>query len=113
LILVGIAVGVIIYLVGSVAKTRETEIFVGGEVVKEHPDMRISGTEFYNTIQEIGPLGNIYRLAEKRAFDLYEVGSKITFSFNRLLRYLHNGVLPSYLTWCLLGMIILFYILLR
>ena len=113
LILVGIAVGIVIYLLGSVAKTRETEIFVGGEVLKEHPDMRISGTEFYNTIQEIGPLGNIYRLAEKKAFDLYEVGSKITFSFNRLLRYLHNGVLPSYLTWCLLGMIILFYILLR
>ncbi|MCD6166168.1 hypothetical protein J7K19_05635 [bacterium] len=113
LILVGIAIGIIIYLLGSVAQTRETEIFVGGEIVKEHPDMRISGTEFYNTIQEIGLLRYIYKAAEKKFFDLYEVGSKITFGFNRILSYLHNGILPSYLSWCLLGMIVLFYIVLR
>ena len=26
---------------------------------------------------------------------------------------LHNGILPTYLAWCLLGMIALFYILLK
>ena len=88
-------------------------MFVGGEVLKNYPDMRISGTEFYNTIQEIGLLGRIYRAAEKKVFDLYEVGAKITFGFNRTLSYIHNGILSSYLAWCLLGMIVLFYILLR
>ncbi len=75
--------------------------------------MRVSGTEFYNTIQDIGFLGKIYKLAKNKAFDIYDIGTKITFAFTRILRYIHNGVLPTYLAWCLLGMGILFYILLR
>jgi len=113
LLLAGIIVGIIIYLAGTVTEARETEVFVGGEVLKEHPDMRVSGTGFYNTIQDIGVLRSIYRLARDKAFDLYEVGRKITFAFTRVLRYIHNGVLPTYLAWCLLGMGILFFILLR
>ena len=30
-----------------------------------------------------------------------------------VLRYFHNGILPTYLSWCLLGMLVLFYILLK
>ncbi|MCM8776010.1 MAG: hypothetical protein NC930_06675 [Candidatus Omnitrophica bacterium] len=112
LILAGIILGFVIYFLGSMTKTRETETFVGGELIKNHPDMRVSGTEFYNTIQEIGPLKIIYRLAEKKIFDLYDVGTQITFGFNKFLSYLHNGVLPTYLAWCLLGLGILFYLLL-
>ncbi|NVM26498.1 MAG: hypothetical protein HWN70_11380, partial [Desulfobacterales bacterium] len=113
LILAGIIVGIIIYLLGKITQAKEAEIFVGGEILKEHPDMRISGTEFYNTVQDIGVLGGIYRLAERKAFDVYEVGAKITLGFNKVLSYIHNGILPTYLAWCLLGMGILFYILLR
>ena len=113
LILAGIIIGIIIYLLGTIAKTRETEIFVGGEVLREHPRMRVSGTEFYNTIKDIAILKGIYRLAQRKAFDPYEIGAKMTFGFNRALRYIHNGVLPTYLAWCLLGMGILFLIFLR
>lgn len=113
LILAGIIVGSIIYLLGTITQAKEAEIFVGGEILKEHPDMRISGTEFYNTIRDIGVLGGIYRLAERKAFDLYDVGTKITLGFSKVLSYIHNGILPTYLAWCLLGMGILFYILLR
>jgi len=113
LILTGILIGVLIFFLGKAFKVRKTDIFVGGETLADIPDMRISGTEFYNTVQDIGVLKFIYKLAENKVFDVYEVGAKTTFAFNKLLRYLHNGVLPTYLTWCLLGMLILFYILLR
>ena len=113
LILAGIIIGIIIYLIGTAVQTRETEIFVGGEIIKEHPRMRVSGTEFYNTIQDIGILRGIYRLAKRKAFDLYEVGAKVAFGFSKVLRYIHNGVLPTYLAWCLLGMGVLFWVLLR
>ena len=46
-------------------------------------------------------------------FDVYDIGSKIAFAFTGILRFIHNGILSSYLSWCLLGMGILFYILLR
>lgn len=113
LLFAGIIVGIIIYLLGRIGETKEAEIFIGGEILKEHPQMRVSGTEFYNTIQDIGFLGKIYKLAKNKAFDIYDIGTKITFAFTRILRYIHNGVLPTYLAWCLLGMGILFYILLR
>ena len=111
LILSGIVIGIVIYLLGTVTKTRESKVFVGGEDIEDYPQMRISGTKFYNTIQQIGFLKNIYRLAEKRVFDLYDLGAKITFGFTNVLRRIHNGVLPTYLAWCLLGMGILFFIL--
>ena len=108
----GIIIGGIIYFLGTITKTREAEIFVGGEILKEHPDMRISGTEFYNTIRSLGVLKTIYKLAERKVFDIYDVGTKVIFRFNKVLRYIHNGILSTYLSWCLLGMGILFYILL-
>ncbi len=113
LIIVGVAVGIIVYLLGTIRKTRETEAFIGGEILEKQSNMRVSGTEFYNTIKDINPLGTIYGLAERKIFDIYHLGSIITFGFNKVLRYIHNGVLLTYLAWCFLGMIILFYILLR
>lgn len=113
LIIAGIVIGMIIYLLGKAAKTRETESFIGGEFLEKHPEMRVSGNEFYNTIQEMGVLKTIYGLAKKKVFDFYDVGRGIAFVFVRILRYIHNGVLPTYMAWCLLGMTIIFYILLR
>ncbi|MBN2120632.1 MAG: hypothetical protein JW734_06225 [Candidatus Omnitrophica bacterium] len=113
LIIVGIVIGIIIYFLGTLSKIRETESFIGGESLKDNPQMRISGTRFYDTVKDIGFLSVIFKLAERKLFDIYEVGAKITFAFNKFLRYLHNGVLPTYLAWCLLGMGIIFYILFK
>ncbi|MFH1868185.1 MAG: proton-conducting transporter membrane subunit [Candidatus Omnitrophota bacterium] len=113
LMLLAMVIGFIIYLIGTVSKSRETEIFMGGETLKECPHMRVSGTEFYKTVQDIGILKLIYSMAKKKMFDIYEVGAKIAFAFNAMLKFIHNGVLPTYLSWCLLGMIVLFYILLK
>ncbi|NQT33493.1 MAG: NADH-quinone oxidoreductase subunit L [Candidatus Omnitrophica bacterium] len=113
LIVLGIVIGFVIYLMGTALKTRTTETFVLGEFIEDHPDMRLSGTDFYNTIKEIGILKVIYRLAEKKVFDIYEVGAKATLGFNGLLRYMHNGILLTYLAWCLFGTGILFWVLLR
>jgi formate hydrogenlyase subunit 3/multisubunit Na+/H+ antiporter MnhD subunit len=113
LIIAAIVMGFIIYLIGTAVKTRTAEVFVGGEILQKEPDMRVSGTEFYETIREIGILKTIYKLAEKKVFDIYEVGVKGTLAFNKVLRYIHNGVLLTYLSWCLLGMVVLFYVLIR
>ena len=113
LLLMGILIGMIIYFFGTITKAREAETFVGGEVLERQPEMRVSGVEFYHTIKNLPFLGAIYKLAEKKVFDLYNIGTKITFIFTNILRYIHNGVLSSYLSWCLLGAGILFYILLR
>jgi NADH:ubiquinone oxidoreductase subunit 5 (subunit L)/multisubunit Na+/H+ antiporter MnhA subunit len=113
LILVGIAVGLLIYFLGTAAKTRQTGMFVGGELLEDVPDMRVSGTEFYRTVEDIGILKFIYKLAQEKVFDIYEVGTKGVMRLHKILSDLHNGVLPTYLAWCLLGMMVLFYLFFR
>jgi len=113
LILIGIGLGTIMYISGQLAKRmRRTEVFIGGETLDAVPGMRVSGGAFYNTIQELPVFRSFFTLAQKRVFDPYEVGSKITMGMHRVLGNLHNGILSTYLSWCLLGMGILFVVVL-
>ncbi|MFH1996444.1 MAG: proton-conducting transporter membrane subunit [Candidatus Omnitrophota bacterium] len=106
----GLVVGFIIYLLGTFKTRRESDTFVGGDEVASNPDMRISGVSFYETVKDLKPIGLMYKKAEAGWFDIYEIGKKTTFSLSKVFRYLHNGILPTYLSWCLLGVIILFFI---
>jgi formate hydrogenlyase subunit 3/multisubunit Na+/H+ antiporter MnhD subunit len=108
LILVGLLIGFIIYLLGTL-KSREVTQFIGGEELAKHTDMRPSGVEFYNTVKEISLLNFIYKKAEDKWFDIYEQGKRLVFSISAIFQFLHNGKLPNYLVWYLLGMLGLFY----
>jgi NADH:ubiquinone oxidoreductase subunit 5 (subunit L)/multisubunit Na+/H+ antiporter MnhA subunit len=109
LILAGLAIGSLIYLLGKVT-IRRTESFIGGEDLNANPDMRLSGTGFYHTIEDLGILKVLYYLAKEKFFDIYELGGKVVRMFSRVLKYIHNGILPTYLAWCFLGLAILFLI---
>ncbi len=110
-LIIGLGVGLLIYLSGNFKGVRETASYIGGEEVTK--DMRVSGTEFYNTIKEFPILKGLYIKAEKKAFDIYDQAKGIVFFFIRIFKYLHNGVLPTYLGWCLLGMLIFLFALVR
>jgi len=112
LILAGLIIGGLVYLLGTIRTARVTGAFVGGEPLKKHPQMRLSGTEFYNTIRELPFLKRCYMLAERKWFDPYEDGRRITFALHDLLGVRHSGRLQTYLTWCLLGLGILLVVLL-
>ena len=107
-LVIGLGVGVVIYLLGNFKGIRETDPYIGGEEVGK--DMRLSGTEFYGTIKELPLLKGIYAKAERKVFDIYDQGKRFVFFFIRIFRYLHNGVLPTYLVWCLLGMLVFFFV---
>jgi len=111
LLLLGLVVGLIIYLLGNFKSVRVSDSYIGGEPVQE--GMRLSGTEFYNTVKELDLLRGIYKKAEAGFFDIYEQGKTIVFGIGGFFQYLHNGVLPTYLVWTLLGMIGLFLFFMR
>lgn len=112
LIIIGLVLGVFIFKLKTLKPTiRRDNAFVGGELI-DLEENRITGTEFYNTIKEVGILGAMYKRAEQGFFDIYEQGKRFIFSISSVLQYLHNGILSTYLVWCLLGMLGLFYILL-
>ncbi len=106
LLFAGLVIGLIIYFLGNFKSVRMSDSYIGGEPVGK--DMRLSGTEFYNTIKEYGLLGVIYKKAEAGFFDIYEQGKALVFGIGGFFQYLHNGILPTYLVWTLLGMLGLF-----
>ncbi|MFA4990969.1 MAG: proton-conducting transporter membrane subunit [Candidatus Omnitrophota bacterium] len=110
-LLTGLGAGVLICFMGNFKGVRESPPYIGGEEISD--EMRLSGTEFYNTVKEHGMLRGIYKKAETGFFDIYEQGKNITLGFGRFFQYLHNGVLPTYLVWALLGMMGLFLFLVK
>jgi formate hydrogenlyase subunit 3/multisubunit Na+/H+ antiporter MnhD subunit len=111
LVFIGLILGILIFKLKKLGPVvRQDSAFTGAETVASKEE-RVSGTEFYNTIKEISPLKRIYRLAEKGIFDIYEQAKIFVFGMGRFLQYLHNGVLPTYLVWILLGMAVLFLVL--
>jgi formate hydrogenlyase subunit 3/multisubunit Na+/H+ antiporter MnhD subunit len=111
LIITGLILGFVVFKLSKMNLSfRQDSAFVGGEAAVLE-ESRVSGTEFYNTVKEMSVLSKIYKLAEDKFFDIYDLGQRGTFGITNLLRYLHNGVLPTYLVWCLLGMIVMFFVL--
>ncbi len=100
------AVGLLIYALAAFPRLREVEPFVGGEILRQFPEMRVSGVDFYRTVRLLPFLHRMYGAAEKGWFDLYELGKRLVLGVSRLLGEGHNGLLPRYVTWCLVGVLV-------
>ena len=98
--------GLVIYLL--VKNVRFDENYLGGMPSLEK--FRIAGTEFYNEIRNISPLKSIYNAAEKKHFDVYDLGVRGSLSFSGLLKRLHSGQLLNYNLWIIIGMLILLWV---
>jgi len=55
----------------------------------------------------------MYKLAEKKLTDLYEVLKSIVLYFTEGFRVFHTGILGTYLTWMLFGLLVLLYLFIR
>ena len=103
---VAFLLGMIIY--GFTAKVRFDEVYVGGMPALEK--FRISGIEFYNEIRNFTLLKNLYNAAEKKYFDLYEVGKELTFALSGMFQKAHPGQLQLYMLYLVVGAVILILI---
>ncbi len=110
LMFVGLIVGVIIYLLGRVPRRREASAFIGGEVL-DTDETRVAGAGFYDTIRGLGGFRGVYSDADKGIFDPYFLVDKLGANVVRALRGLHDGVLSSYLSWSIIGLGLLIFLL--
>jgi len=107
LLIAGIALGLIIYWIGRAMRSvRTADTFVGGEKI-EAETIRVEGTYFYDTIKELPLMEKFYLSEEKGHFDLYILFGKLRAWITGALQFLHNGILSTYLSWSLLGIIVL------
>jgi len=110
LIVVGLLLGLIIYLLGRIGTRRRAPAFIGGEKL-DTEETRVVGTGFYETISNLGIFRVIYGDADRGIFDVYFLGGRIGSLVVNGLRRLHDGVLSSYLSWSIIGLGILVFLL--
>ncbi|MHC4244168.1 MAG: hypothetical protein ACYSU4_17310 [Planctomycetota bacterium] len=110
LLIIGIGLGLLIWLVAKLSKNvRTVPTWTCGEV-QSNESMRIPGTHFYKTVSRMGGLKQLYSGQEKGYFDPYDQGGRAGLSLTAFLKWLHSGVLPLYLTWVVLGLLIIIFI---
>lgn len=110
LLLAAMAAGLGLYAFTRLGKVREAKTYIGGETLDDEA-VQVTGVDFYRTISDLPPLALAYRLAEKKYFDLYTVGTNLVMYLSEALKELHTGRLPWYLTWVLFGLVGLLFLL--
>jgi len=110
LILIALAIGGLIYLLGRVMPIRTTTVFVGGEKLGTEAT-RYPGTGFYETIRNMGWLKTIYEDASSGVYDIYALGGYYGQKLVEVARSAHNGVLSTYVAFCVAGLAAILFLL--
>jgi len=108
LVLISIILGGIIYLSLNIKKFRHEDSFIGGERMQDQAGY--PAHEFYKTATEFRSLAWIYRKAEEKWFDIYDLSKRFVLWLSHHLSEAHSGVLPAYVLWVFAGLIIMLLI---
>lgn len=106
LLLLAFVLGLGLYALGSGFRVRQTRTYVGGEVLPASTG-HYSGTGFYNSIRTLPGIRAIFRDAQRESFDLYRLTGRLGGSLVDTLRRCQTGVLPLYISWVLLGLVVI------
>jgi multicomponent Na+:H+ antiporter subunit A len=109
LVLVSIILGILLYIATGLKKFRTEDSFIGGEKIQD--EAGYPTPEFYKTISEIGFFSWMYRKAEKKWFDIYDLSKQFVLWLSHQLSEAHTGVLSGYIIWVCAGLIIMLLIL--
>jgi formate hydrogenlyase subunit 3/multisubunit Na+/H+ antiporter MnhD subunit len=108
LVLVSIIIGAVVYLSLNLTRLRHDDSFIGGEKIQDQTGYPTP--EFYKTLSEFRSVNWIYRKAEEKWFDLYDLSKKFVLWISHHLSDAHTGILPSYVLWVIAGLVIMFLI---
>ncbi len=105
LVVISLLLGFIIYLALNLKKFRREDSFIGGERLQDQTGY--ATTEFYKTFSEFRFLSVMYKKAEEKWFDIYELSKQFVLWFSHKLSEAHTGLLPGYIIWACAGLIIM------
>ncbi|MFZ0280923.1 MAG: hypothetical protein WAL29_04695, partial [Bacteroidales bacterium] len=108
LVLVSIILGFLVYLIPGIKKLRTEDSFIGGESIQDQTSYPTP--EFYKTIGEFRFFSWMYKKAEEKWFDIYDLSKGGVLWFSHRLSMAHTGVLPVYVIWVIAGLIIMMLI---
>ncbi|MCD6415496.1 MAG: hypothetical protein J7M08_02220 [Planctomycetes bacterium] len=113
LLLVALVAGAVIYALGTIKSIREDDAYIGGETGERAAPYDYTGVQFYRTIETLPALDKLYRRAKEHCYDIYDLGHRLVDYIGAPLRALHSGLLLTYVAWCVLGLVVLLWFLVR
>ena len=121
LILGAIVIGLLIYwLTMRAGRLRRVRTYIGGERMQDAyisgdqagptRHVEVTGIDFYNSIEQLPVLQRLYPLARAKAFDIYDLLRTGLGYPIQILRSLHTGILPAYLRWFIVGLVMVVWV---
>ena len=108
LVVISLVLGLIFYLILNYKNFRREDSFIGGEKMQDQTGYPT--TEFYKTLTEFSFLSGIYKKAEEKWFDIYDLSKRFVLWLSHIFSEAHTGVLPGYIIWVCAGLIIMLII---
>ena len=108
LVIISFVLGILIYLASGIKKFRIDDSFIGGE--KTQDQSSYPAPEYYKTISEFGFFSWMYKKAEEKWFDIYDLAKQFVLWVSHQFSEAHTGVLPGYILWVFAGLIIMLLI---
>lgn len=108
LVIISIFLGIIVYLATNIKKFRRDDSFIGGEKIQEQTGYPTP--EFYKTLTEFRLFSFIFKKAEEKRFDIYDLSKQFVLWLSHVFSDAHTGVLPGYILWVFAGLIIMLLI---
>jgi hypothetical protein len=124
LLLIVFVVGWMVYaLTLRNGRLRKVPTYIGGERLDETRisgvpkgaarHVEVTGVDFYRTVEKLPVLRPLYEMAGRKIFDLYDTLGKVAAWLSNLLRAAHSGALPMYLSWFVLGLLGILYVIME
>ncbi len=108
LVIISLAFGLIFYLILNYKNFRREDSFIGGERIQDQT--AYPAHEFYKTLSEFGFISGIYKRAEEKWFDIYDLSKSFVLRLSHIFSEAHTGVLPGYIIWVCAGLILMLII---
>ncbi len=108
LVLISIVLGLAIFVLMDKNKVRPDAPFLLGEPSGSVPAYPAGA--FYKTISKHPVLETLYKGAERKYFDVYDLAKELVLGCSKGLSRLHTGILPLYMIWFLVGLLVLLFI---
>ncbi len=111
LIFLGLLIGGILFYLSRI-KVREVEsLFIGGEKFEVKKERMLAGN-FYEFLERTKVLGGFLKESNRGIFDVYNLSSGLGLILVNILKRMHDGILSTYLAWCVIGLGVLCFLLL-
>ncbi len=109
-LLLGLFIGALFYFVSRISYRQVDSLFIGGEELQVQ-DHRILAEHMYETFSKFKILGGLLREGQKGVVDIYNISGNLGLIGVNILKKFHDGVLSTYLAWCIIGLGVLSFIL--